>query len=94
PIHRQAEFESEKSDHKTKDTKNWHQKNNHTPQTGKHEAWPKNNKQKPPNTLLSSQTTRRFKATPPTYYILVGLSSSSAWLFRPRLFLTFNRLAD
>jgi hypothetical protein len=37
------------------DTKNWHQKN-HTPKREK-EAWQNNNKQKPPNTLLSSQTT-------------------------------------
>jgi hypothetical protein len=49
-----VEFESEKSN-PTKDTKNWHQKTS-TPKREK-EADKNNNKQKPPNTLLSSQTT-------------------------------------
>ncbi|WP_264077451.1 hypothetical protein, partial [Mycolicibacterium houstonense] len=52
----QAEFESEKSDHKQKTPKTGIKKQNHTLNGKKSVA--KNNKQKPPNTLLSSQTTR------------------------------------
>ncbi|WP_264058634.1 hypothetical protein, partial [Mycolicibacterium psychrotolerans] len=51
--------ESEKSDHKTKDTKTGICKKRCAPKRENADTT-KNNKQKPPNTLLSSQT------TPPT----------------------------
>ncbi|WP_264022481.1 hypothetical protein, partial [Mycolicibacterium canariasense] len=57
----QAEFESEKSDHKQKTPKTGIKKTTipRSRKTGSPPPrWPKNNKQKPPNTLLSSQTTR------------------------------------
>ncbi|WP_216623743.1 hypothetical protein, partial [Mycolicibacterium fortuitum] len=53
----QAEFESEKSDHKQKTPNKLASKNNNHTLNGK-KSVAKNNKQKPPNTLLSSQTTR------------------------------------
>src|SRR3954452_3216839 len=57
PMQTPGEFESEKSDQAT--SQNWHQKTT-TPTKGRrgvpHEDG-QNNKQKPPNTLLSSQTT-------------------------------------
>ncbi|WP_234711503.1 hypothetical protein, partial [Mycolicibacterium llatzerense] len=93
PIQRQVNSNQKNPITNKRHQTNWHQKNNHTPQTGKQEVQSKNNKQKPPNTLLSSQTTRRFRATPPTYYLLVGLSSSCSGLFRPRSLLTWNTLA-
>ncbi|MGU3501799.1 hypothetical protein, partial [Mycobacterium sp. C31M] len=56
----QAEFESEKSDHKQKTPKTGIKKTNHPTWQEDGESptkMAKNNKQKPPNTLLSSQTT-------------------------------------
>ncbi|PWQ88276.1 hypothetical protein DKX15_20120, partial [Enterococcus faecium] len=52
----QAEFESEKSDHKQKTPNKLASKKQPPPKREK-EVSQKNNKQKPPNTLLSSQTT-------------------------------------
>ncbi|MDO3398402.1 hypothetical protein QWI29_00005, partial [Mycolicibacterium neoaurum] len=57
----EAEFESEKSDHKQKTPKTGIKKTNHLMWQEDGESptkMAKNNKQKPPNTLLSSQTTR------------------------------------
>ncbi|WP_207573692.1 hypothetical protein, partial [Mycolicibacterium bacteremicum] len=51
---------NQKNLNQTKDTKNWHQKTNHLMWQEDGESptkMAKNNKQKPPNTLLSSQTT-------------------------------------
>jgi hypothetical protein len=65
-----AEFESEKPDHQQKDTKNWHQKTKTKPHpnTGSQNAAKNNNKTKPPNTLLSSQTTPAGRATRPAAF--------------------------
>ncbi|MEN4399718.1 hypothetical protein VXE65_30015, partial [Mycolicibacterium conceptionense] len=64
-----AEFESEKSDHKQKTPKTGIKKQTipRGRKTGSPPPrWPKNNKQKPPNTLLSSQTTG-FSALSPFF---------------------------
>jgi hypothetical protein len=71
------ESTSEKSDQTT--SQNWHKKQNH-PHTGRrgvpHKDGQKNNKQKPPNTLLSSQTTHPFNRQP-CHYTLGGQSRQS-----------------
>jgi hypothetical protein len=57
----QAEFESEKPDHSKKTPKTGiNQKTKPHPNTGSQNAAKNNNKTKPPNTLLSSQTTPVF----------------------------------
>jgi hypothetical protein len=58
----EAKMKSEKPD---TTPKNWHQKNNHTSHTGsaKSVAQKTTTKTKPPNTLLSSQTTPSGRAT-------------------------------
>ncbi|WP_228000280.1 hypothetical protein, partial [Mycolicibacterium sp. P1-5] len=57
PRPNEAEFESEQSETKQK-TPNKLASKNHTPTRGYQSMAKNNNKQKPPNTLLSSQTTR------------------------------------
>ncbi len=69
PQKAQTEFKSEKPDHQQNNTKNWHQKQNKPhPNTGRQNAAKNNNKTKPPNTLLSSQTTPAGRAARPAAF--------------------------
>ncbi|WP_203452853.1 MULTISPECIES: hypothetical protein, partial [unclassified Mycolicibacterium] len=76
------------------DTKNWHQKNNnHTPQTGKHEAWSKKQQTKTTKHTIEFSNNTPFSGNPTSLLLSGQAVKHIRWAFSARSLLTWNTLA-